>query len=66
MHVIFVKNNSSKQNIMNDLIEWLQKIWSASDNDEAVKVASLIKIGNIKMPNIEHQSTVTAVKFIEM
>ena len=51
---------------MNDLIEWLQKIWSASDNDEAVKVASLIKIGNIKMPNIEYQSTVTAVKFIEM
>ena len=51
---------------MNDLIEWLQKIWSASNNDEAVKVASLIKIGKIKMPNIEHQSTVTAVKFIEM
>ena len=59
-------NINTKQNIMKDFIEWLQKIWSASNNDEAVKVASLIKIGKIKMPNIEHQSTVTAVKFIEM
>ena len=52
------------------MIEWLQKSWSASNNDEAVKVASdLINLPDMNMSNIEENgekaANVKAPKFIK-
>ena len=53
------------------MIEWLQKSWSASNNDEAVKVASdLINLPDMNMSsnireNGEKTANVAAPKFIK-
>ena len=49
------------------MIEWLQKIWSASNNDEAVKVASdLINLQDMDIrENGEKTANVEAPKFIK-
>ena len=53
---------------MENLIEWLQKNWSASNNDEAIKVADTLVKADIKaspLVQTDGGSAVTAPNFIE-